>query len=66
MGEGESVSTERPFHIMKAVERIRAKLRIWEAAWRGEELEREENMVVGWRWSDRWMILLVALVEVRG
>jgi hypothetical protein len=35
MGEGESAITDKPFHIMKAVERIRPKLRIWAAACRG-------------------------------
>lgn len=35
MGDGESAMTERPFHIMNAVERIRAKLRIWARACRG-------------------------------
>lgn len=45
MGEGESEMQESPFHIMKAVERMRPKLRIWERAWRG--LLRAENMVGG-------------------
>jgi len=35
MGEGESAITEMPFHIMKAVDRMRAKLRSWAAACRG-------------------------------
>jgi hypothetical protein len=35
MGEGESAITESPFHIMKAVERIKPKLRSWAAACRG-------------------------------
>ena len=35
MGEGESDTTERPFHIMKAVERTSAKLRICAASCRG-------------------------------
>ena len=32
IGEGDLEITESPFHIMKAVERMSAKLRIWEAA----------------------------------
>ena len=44
MGEGESESTESPFHIMKAVERISAKFRICAAACRG--FWRRENMLV--------------------
>jgi hypothetical protein len=35
MGEGESAITESPFHIMKAVERIKPKLRSCAAACRG-------------------------------
>jgi hypothetical protein len=35
MGDEESVATERPFQSMKAVERTRAKLRIWAASCRG-------------------------------
>jgi hypothetical protein len=35
MGEGEFVATERPFHIMNAVERTRAKVRTWERNCRG-------------------------------
>ena len=35
IGEEESVATERPFQSMKAVERTRAKLRIWAASCRG-------------------------------
>jgi hypothetical protein len=46
MGEGESVATERPFHIMKAVERTRAKLRIWVASCRGARFERPSIVVV--------------------
>ncbi len=42
MGEGESATTERPFHIMKAVERTRAKLSNCAAACRG--FCRKENM----------------------
>lgn len=66
MGEEESVTTERPFQSMNAVERTRAKLRICAAScrgWRpatalsivavGEEEERRE----GFRW------LLVVVVE---
>jgi len=45
MGEGESAITERPFHIIKAVERIRAKLRTCAAACRG--FWRAESMVRG-------------------
>lgn len=44
MGEGESAITESPFHIMKAVERIRAKLSSWAAACRG--FWSAESMVV--------------------
>jgi len=35
MGDGESATTERPFHIIKAVERTSAKLRICAASCRG-------------------------------
>lgn len=35
MGDGEFETTERPFHIIKAVERTRAKLRTWAASCRG-------------------------------
>lgn len=45
MGEGESEMTERPFHIMKAVERIKPKFRTWARACRG--FCRKENMAVG-------------------
>jgi hypothetical protein len=45
MGEGESARTERPFHIMKAVERIKPKLRSCAAACRG--FWRKESMVGG-------------------
>lgn len=43
MGDGESEMTERPFHIMNAVDRIRPKFRIWAAACRG--FPKEENML---------------------
>lgn len=45
MGEGESARTDRPFHIMNAVERIRPKLRSCAAACRG--FWRKESMVEG-------------------
>jgi len=35
IGDGESEITLRPFHIMNAVERMRAKLRTWASAARG-------------------------------
>lgn len=44
MGEGESAITERPFHIMNAVESMRAKLSTWAAACRG--FWRAESIVV--------------------
>ena len=50
IGEGESAITERPFHIMNAVDRIRAKLRTWAAACRG--FWRAESMVLIWR--EKW------------
>jgi hypothetical protein len=43
IGEGESARMEIPFHIMPAVDIMRAKLRIWAAAWRG--FWRKENIV---------------------
>jgi len=43
MGEGESAITEMPFHIIKAVDRMRAKLSSWAAACRG--FWRAESMV---------------------
>ena len=45
MGEGESVATDRPFHNMNAVERTRAKFRIWVRNCRGWRDERVENMM---------------------
>ncbi len=44
IGEGESVTTERPFHSMKAVERTRAKLRSWARSWRGWRPLRAESI----------------------
>jgi hypothetical protein len=44
IGDGESAITESPFHIMKAVESIRPKLRSCAAACRG--FWRAESMVV--------------------
>jgi len=50
MGDGESEITERPFHIMNAVERIRPKLSSWAAACRG--FWRKESMVGAfWRFG---------------
>lgn len=46
MGEGESATTERPFHIMNAVERTSAKLRTWAASCRGC-MPATPNMVIG-------------------
>ena len=40
MGEGELVATERPFHSMKAVERMRQKFRSCERACRGRSWSR--------------------------
>jgi hypothetical protein len=52
MGEGESAITDKPFHIMKAVERIRPKLRIWAAAcrgfWRAESMLGVEGPGASW------------------
>jgi hypothetical protein len=47
IGEGESETMERPFHSMKAVERIRPKLRTCAASCRGFRLESEENIAAG-------------------
>ena len=44
IGEGESVTTDRPFHNMKAVERTRAKLRTWVRDCRG--LPRAESIMM--------------------
>ena len=49
MGEGELVKTERPFHIMNAVDRTSAKLSTCTASCRGCMEEREESILVGWR-----------------
>ena len=43
IGDGESAMTESPFHIMNAVERMRAKFRSWAAACRG--FWRADNIV---------------------
>lgn len=53
MGEGESLTTERPFQSMKAVERTSAKLRTWAASCRGCMAERPSmaavvEVVAGW------------------
>lgn len=65
MGEEESVATERPFHSMKAVERTRAKLRIWAASCRGCMPARAESMVVVlfvvW-WVVVWDVVWVGVV----
>jgi len=45
MGEEESLTTERPFQSMKAVESTSAKLRTWAASCRGWRLAMAENMV---------------------
>jgi len=47
IGEGESVATERPFQSMNAVERMRAKLRTWEAICRGWRVVRLNILGVG-------------------
>lgn len=47
IGEDESVKTDKPFHSMKAVERTRAKLRIWAASCLGCMFAIEENMFAG-------------------
>jgi len=52
MGEGESVATERPFHSIKAVERMRAKLRTWVRIWRGCMVPRENMMAVEGGWDE--------------
>lgn len=46
MGDDESVATPSPFHIMKAVDRTRAKLRTCVRVWRGLGIweETEESM----------------------
>ena len=43
------MATERPFHSIKAVERTRAKLRIWRRNCRGWREEREEIIVAALR-----------------
>lgn len=60
MGEGESVARERVFQSMKAVLRIRVKLRAWRASWRGEP--RELNIVVVF--GEAWCVEDVARVRV--
>ncbi len=45
IGEDESVKTDKPFHSIKAVERTRAKLRIWAASCLGCIFAIEENIV---------------------
>ena len=55
MGEGESEMTERPFHIMNAVERIRPKFSSWAAACRG--FWRAESMVRYWESSRSGVVL---------
>lgn len=47
IGDEEAVNTDRPFHIMNAVERTRAKLRICASDWRVFDMldEREDSMV---------------------
>ena len=52
MGDGESVATDRPFHSIKAVERTRAKFRIWVRNCRGWRDERVENMSAEWVYVD--------------
>lgn len=56
MGEGESAITERPFHIMKAVERIRPKLSSCAAACRG--FWSAESMVGAWGSRGREVVFL--------
>lgn len=51
MGEGESVTTERPFQSMNAVERTRAKLRTWARSCLGCIALRADSMV--WRRNGR-------------
>ena len=45
MGDGESATTESPFHNIKAVESTTAKLRTWRRNWRGWSEEREPNIL---------------------
>lgn len=47
IGEGESVTTERPFHSMKAVESTRAKLSSWVRNCRGCKPFKAESIVTG-------------------
>lgn len=50
IGELDAEATERPFHIMNAVERTRAKFSAWAIVWRIFAMlaESDDNMVGGW------------------
>lgn len=76
MGEEESVTTERPFQSMNAVERTRAKLRICAAScrgWRpatalsivavGEEEEGREGLPGIKKDDSRWILREVTNME---
>ena len=47
IGDDEAVNTDRPFHIINAVERTSAKLRICASVWRGFDMlvPRDDNMM---------------------
>jgi len=68
MGDGESAATERPFQSMKAVERMRAKLRTCAASWRGWRVVRAENILnvgLGRPLEDRNTSRLLRAIVVR-
>ena len=44
IGEGEEESSERDFQSMNADDRMREKVRSWVRTWRGEGIERVENI----------------------
>lgn len=57
IGDEEAVNTDRPFHIMNAVERTRAKFRICASDWRVFDMldEREDSMVGELGWLVDWL-----------
>lgn len=57
IGDEEAVNTERPFHIMNAVERTRAKLRICASDCRVFDMleERKDSMVGELGWLVDWL-----------
>ena len=59
IGEEESAAIERPFHIMKAVDIMKAKFRSCRARERGEEGILVVVVVAEWWW---WCLLLLWLL----